>query len=108
VETKTHDSSKPLFILAAWYSIIAPVIIFLSIFICMDHTTDHNVIHDLCAFSRWVCLSGLISGVVSLSGVRRCGAKRILPVAIAGIIFSVVVGFIVSGLMVWTKESGLC
>jgi chromate transport protein ChrA len=88
-----YNFRRPTLVLAAWYSFFTPLVVILSLFIFLNYVTDHHLTRDFCDVLRWVCVSSLISGIVSLFGMRRYGARRILPAAIAGILFSAGAGY---------------
>jgi len=99
-------ASRKLFLLAAWYSLITPCILFgallLKLLAGLFYTTsddgtkwiDWPVESEFYLIIECVFFSSLISGVVSLFGIRKCGERMISTKAIIGILLSLGVGLV--------------
>ncbi len=102
----SFGSRKPLLVLAAAYSCITPFIVavFIGVFYFIMYQIEVKQNHvilsrqaygDMLEMPLFVLMSTLVSGIVSLFGIRKHGAKPILLKAIAGILASLGVGFVV-------------
>jgi hypothetical protein len=93
------------FVLAAWYSCLTPFVVAaatgLFIWGVIKHPTLRRITYSEILYIPILILpSSLISGVVSLFGMRKHGIKPILLKAIIGILASLAFGFIIFALAV--------
>jgi hypothetical protein len=93
------------FVLAAWYSCVTPFVVAAatSVFIweVIQHPTLRRTTYSEILYIPILILpSSLISGIVSLFGMRKHGIKPILLKAIIGILASLAFGFIIFALAV--------
>ena len=110
MDAASHDpllsSRKPLLVLAASYSCVTPFIVavFIGVFYFIMYQIEVKQNHvmlsrqaygDILEIPFFVLVSTLVSGVVSLFGIRQRGARPILLKAIVGILASLGVGFVV-------------
>ena len=93
------------FVLAAWYSCLAPFVVAaatgLFIWGVIDHPTLRRTTYSEILYIPILILpSSLVFGVVSLFGMRKHGIKPILLKAIIGILASLAFGLIIFALAV--------
>ena len=99
-------SPKPSFFsIAAWYCWIAPLVataIATVIYSDEGDTRYHRLGDPAVDITFYVCVSGLVLGVVSLFGIRQHGARVILWKALLGIVVSCLCGAY-AALGIWAR-----
>ena len=91
---------KKLFLVAGWYSCITPFVAIVALLLgtfggLFDDTgTNGRTINapaqgEFALIIGWVFVSSLVSGIVSLFGITKNGARQILLKATIGIVFSI-------------------
>jgi hypothetical protein len=93
----------PFFYIAAWYSLIAPFVAggfaFLTIRLGGPYDRNNTVLfsytsQDLAVTTAlFICLSSLVLGIISLSGIEKYGLNAILWKALIGILASCFFGW---------------
>ncbi len=81
------------FNLAAWYSLIAPVFCG-PIYLILYFEQEQNSYATL-GVVFWVLATSLFAGIISLFGIPKLGARKILWKALIGIILGAIVEFFV-------------
>ena len=81
-----------LFIMAAWYSLIIPVLSPVIWFAIAEGTGGYLGVAFMWALR--ILITSFIAGVVSLFGYSRRGRKLVLWIAVIGTVVSFVLGFL--------------
>jgi hypothetical protein len=84
-------SGGSFFVVAAWYSLITSLLTLVIWFAIVEGTGGYLGVAFIWALC--ILITSLISGVLGLFGFLRHGRKRILLVAVIGVIASIVLGF---------------
>jgi positive regulator of sigma E activity len=94
-EHSVSASGGSLFVVAAWYSFLIPLLSPVIWFAIVAGTGGYLGV----AFMSALCIliTSLVSGVVSLFGFSRHGRKRIRWMALIGIVASIILGFMSYG-----------
>lgn len=88
---KTLKGRQPFALQAARGSFLAPFLSILAIIFLGRFAHEYRVISDILVFS--INVFGLVLGIGALLGVRKHGARAILP--------QVLIGFVLSGLLLF-------
>jgi len=86
-------SSGSFFNLAAWYCLVAPIV-YGPIYVILYFKQPQNS-YEILGVVFWILAASLSAGIISLFGIPKLGAKKILWKALIGIVLGAIVEFFV-------------